>query len=94
MKSCIVVVVIFMVLLLACGDSKTLCFDKDDLASCQEFETYGFIDKDDFKDSRVKYKLVTGNIAWSILLSESIIGPILLLGFEAYEPVGIKSEIK
>jgi hypothetical protein len=94
MKSFIAVVVMLMFLLIACGDSKTLCFDKHNSASCQEFETYGFIDRDDIKDARIHYDLVTGDIIWSIVFSGSLAVPILLLGFDMYEPVGIQSEIK
>lgn len=94
MKNFIAVVVTLMFSLLACGDSKTLCFDKHNSASCQEFETYGFIDKDVNRDERIAYELVVGNIVWSIILSGSLAAPILLLGFDAYEPVGIRSEIK
>lgn len=90
MKKLMIIGIVLVFLVSACGDSKELCFDKDDPESCQEFETYGFIDRDDLKDDRIRYKLVKGNIVWSILLSESIVGPILLLGFDAYEPVSIK----
>jgi|CXWL01.1.fsa_nt_gi hypothetical protein len=57
-------------------------------------DTYGIFSEPEIKDECVVYKTVTGNIIWSILLIETIIIPVWLIGWDLYEPVGIKPECK
>ena len=49
---------------------------------------YGFLNKNDKMNPDIEYRLVVGNVIWSIILCETIIAPVLLLGWHMYEPVG------
>ena len=54
------------------------------------YECYGIIDKDDVKDPNIRYKLVTDNIIWDVILVETVVVPIWLLGFQTHCPVEAK----
>ena len=71
-------------LLSSCADSKT--FKR---ADGSEFtaNAYGWIDRESEKIDGVKYEVCAGNIVWSCILCETVIGPVLLTGFGLYEPV-------
>lgn len=56
------------------------------------YDTYGLFNKDEVKNPNIQYKLVIGNIVWSVILFETIVAPIYFLGFDMYEPVGPKSK--
>ena len=47
---------------------------------------YGFINKETM-DPNIEYELSVGNVVWSIILCETIIVPVILLGLYLYEPV-------
>ena len=51
------------------------------------YETYGLLNVDDAKKPCISYSRVTGNIVWSVLLSETVVAPIYFVGFSLYEPV-------
>lgn len=53
---------------------------------------YGLINGDK-KVERVEYKLSVGNLIWSFLLVKTIGIPIWLIGWELFEPVGLKQEL-
>lgn len=42
-------------------------------------------------DPNVEYEVVWGNVVWSIVCSETVIIPIVLVGWYLYEPIGLKS---
>ena len=69
-------------LLSACGD--TLEVDK------KTYDTYGVFNAQEQRNPELKYKLIIGNVIWSIILVETIIAPIYFFGFSLYEPVGLK----
>jgi len=77
-----IMIVVFLSLAAGCGDTKTI--------KGVEYDTYGLFNKDDNRNPDVKYRLVIGNIIWSVILVETIIAPIYFLGFSLYEPVGVK----
>ena len=62
-----------------CGETKRI----DNVT----YDTYGLFNKDDKRNPNVEYKIIVGNIVWSVLLCETIIAPIYFLGFSMYEPV-------
>lgn len=81
----------FMLGNMACGDNKILCRAVETKKVCKEYQTYGFFSMDD-KDPSVHYSVVGQNVFWSILFSESIVIPILILGLDMYEPEGFVSD--
>jgi len=52
------------------------------------YQPYGLIDEDQVRDPCVEYRASTENVIWGILLVETVVAPVLLFGYELYEPVG------
>lgn len=82
MKKQFSILCIIIFIFISCGDNKVI--------NEKNYTTYGFFDEQENKNPNIQYRLVTGNIVWSIILAETIIAPILLLGFDMYEPIKIK----
>jgi len=74
--SVLIIVMFFMVV--GCGNTKW--FDG------VEYDTYGIFTLDE-KANNIKYKVIVGNVVWSIILMETIVAPIYFLGFSLFEPV-------
>lgn len=84
MKKIICILFSIAILLCGCADSKT--FRK---ADGTEFtaHAYGWIDRDIQKIEGVEYEVCAGNIVWTALTCETLIGPIIITGWGLYEPV-------
>lgn len=84
MKKVIFVLLAMVMLFASCADSKR--FKR---ADGTEFvaSPYGWIDRDTEKIPGVEYEICAGNIVWSVLTCETIVGPVLLTGLGLYEPV-------
>lgn len=94
MKKLLIMAAIAAIVLSSCADSKT--FKK---ADGTEFtaQPYGWMDKDEYKIDGVEYEVCAGNVVWSILTAETVVGPILLTGVGLYEPINYvepKTEVK
>jgi ABC-type oligopeptide transport system substrate-binding subunit len=76
------IVLLAVALLFGCGSSKEI--------NGKECETYGFINKDQVYDPDIRYKVITGNVVWGIILAETIVAPVYFFGFSLYEPVEAK----
>lgn len=79
----------------SCGTSKHLTY-KDpntNIRVTKKVEQYGFIDKDSKKIPNVRYKIVWGNVLLAAISIQSIIGPIIVLGWYLYEPVDVPERI-
>ncbi len=79
MKKFITILLTTAMLLVAtgCGDGKEI--------NGRYCPTYGFFEDKPCPDAQ--YQVVAGNIIWSILLVETLIAPVLILGLDMYEPV-------
>ena len=77
-----------MVLFSSCADSATFV---DNKGMSFTAEPYGWANYDELKIDTVIYKPCIGNIVWDVLLSETLIVPIYLTGWEFYEPAGLKT---
>ncbi len=84
----IMLVLAMLVVFTGCGDNKVI--------GKTEYGTYGLFNQGDQKNPDVKYRLIIGNVVWSIILVETIVAPIYFLGFSLYEPIGAKhkNEVK
>jgi len=70
-------------LLSACGaDEKTI----DGVT----YGTYGIANEGEMRNPNIRYELSGWSIFWSIVLVETIIGPVYFIGWDLYEPVGKK----
>lgn len=81
-KEAIVVMVlaIFIMTISACGNDKVI--------DGKLYETYGLLNKDEVKDSNIRYKIIVGNVIWSIITVETVVLPAYFVLFSIYEPVG------
>lgn len=68
--------------LAACGDTKVICG--------KTYDTYGILSTQDEHDENIRYRVITGNFIWSIVLIETVIFPVYFIGFSIYEPVEAK----
>jgi hypothetical protein len=84
MKKIVFILMAMAILFASCADSKR--FKR---ADGTEFvaSPYGWIDRDTEKIPGVEYEICAGNIVWSVLTCETIVGPVLLTGLGLYEPV-------
>lgn len=69
----------------ACADNKVI--------NGTDTVPYGWIDSDENKNPNVHYKVCWQNVFWSLFFSETIIVPILLTGYELYEPESVKTPV-
>lgn len=74
-----------MVLILAtlmgtfgCGNDKTI--------KGVSYGTYGVFTLGD-ENPKIHYRIITGNVIWSILLIETVVFPVYFIGFSLWEPV-------
>jgi len=71
----------------SCADEKDFIIDGKEVT----IEPYGWFDLEAKNDSIV-YKVNTVNIIWSVLLIETVVGPILITGDQLFEPVRKKKK--
>lgn len=71
-----------LVTMSGCSDNKVI--------EGKEYQTYGFINSEQYKDSKIQYKVCVGNVVWGTLLFSTVIAPVYFFGFDLYEPVGKK----
>lgn len=76
---CTIVAVSLVFMMVGCGSQKNI--------KGKTYDTYGFFNQDTNKSPNVKYKVIIGNVIWSIILFETIIAPVYFLGFDLFEPV-------
>ena len=80
----LLVLLIIMCFLTACGDSKVI--------DGKVYDTYGMFNEDEASPD-IEYRIIKGNVVWSILTVESVLLPIYFIGFSLYEPIGKKGEL-
>jgi hypothetical protein len=85
MKKILIVLVVLAFIVAGCGNTKVI--------DGVEYDTYGLFNEGKMKNENVEYRLIVGNVVWSIILVETIVFPIYFVGFSIYEPVGKKGEV-
>jgi hypothetical protein len=87
MKKIVLFLMAITLLITSCADSK-----KFKRADGTEFvaHAYGWADRDTYHINGVEYEVCGGNIVWSILTCETIVGPMIFTAFGLYEPVAYK----
>lgn len=73
----------FVLLLTSCADSKVFVIDGKHV----KVEPYGWADYQELKNDSIVYQANVGNIVWSVILSETVVVPVWLTGWQIYEPV-------
>ena len=71
--------------LLGCGSPQEVC-TVEPTRECHTYMEYGLLNPEE-RNPAVRYAVVEGNVVWSVIFSETVVVPILLIGFHLYEPV-------
>ena len=82
----ILILIFFVTYLSGCGDKKVI--------NNVKYDTYGLYNENEKRNPDIEYKIIIGNIVWSIILIETIIAPVYFILFDMYEPIGPKLKIK
>jgi len=84
MKKITILILLISTVLIGCADSKMVTLKSGKII---EVKPYGWIPNDEHKKmDGVKYKVSPGTIVASIILSETIVAPILFTGWYLYSP--------
>lgn len=91
----VLTLLMMLVTLSGCGDTKSIMTPVAVKNGVQQvmpitYDTYGLFNKEDKRNPAVEYRIIIGNIVWSVILCETIIAPLYFIGFSMYEPVGLK----
>lgn len=84
------IVLSLVFILSSCADGKKLNINGQEVW----VEPYGWANKDTKYNENVIYEINFGNAFWSVVGFETIVIPLWLTGWEIYEPVEVKEEIK
>jgi hypothetical protein len=78
MKNFILISIISL-LFLGCAEEKTI--------NGVTYQPYGFFDQNEHKSPNVVYEVNTANVVWSIILFPTVIVPVVVIGWDLWEPV-------
>jgi len=84
------VIILSATLLFSCADSKRFEIDGKTVIA----EPYGIVSEDDERIDGVIYEVSTGNVICSIIFCETVFIPVWLVGWDLYEPIKLKEEVK
>lgn len=82
----IIICILFLFAFIGCGDTKVI--------NGHEYDTYGIANESKKKNPDIEYRVIIGNVVWSIILVETVIAPIYFICFSLYEPIGAKDHSK
>lgn len=77
--------------LFACAEPKTL--PTADGGDTKLYTSYGLFNTH-HKASHVCYRIVAGNVVWSMLLASSFIFPLYFVGWSIFEPTDLKKNVE
>jgi uncharacterized protein YceK len=69
--------------LTGCGAPQTLTTG----TQTRTYPTYGLFNASTSQSNQVCYDISVGNVIWSVILIETIVVPIYMIGFSLYNPV-------
>lgn len=78
-------ILVAVMLVAGCGNNRVV--------AGTEYGTYGLFNEDTGRNPNVEYRLIVGNVVWSVILVRTIIAPVYFIGFSLYEPVGPKGGV-
>lgn len=87
MKKLISIILIFTlsVLFFGCADSLT--------QNGKTYYSFGIVNEDAYRSDDVVYQVCFGNVFWSIVLIETVIFPIYVIGWSLWKPVRLKGNL-
>lgn len=78
--------IIAILLMVGCSRTKTI--------DNKTYQTYGLFNESDIKDSNIIYKPCIGNVVWTVITIETVILPVYFIGYDLYEPIAKKPNVK
>jgi hypothetical protein len=87
-KFSLILITILMLILTSCADNKTFKIKGQEVT----VKPYGWINKDSQYNKYVNYEICGKNIFWDVILCETIFAPILITGYELYEPESVNEQ--
>lgn len=87
----IIILALIATLFVSCSDAKKIKFPDGYDTKTVKIEPYGLFNMDT-QNPDVHYRVVAGNVVWSIIGVETVIIPVALLGWYLFEPVCSESE--
>lgn len=75
----IAIMVTMAVMLAACGNDKDI--------NGVNYGTCGAINADTCKDPKIVYEVSAGSVVWAIVLFETVVFPVYIIGWDLYQPV-------
>ncbi len=67
-------------LLTACGNDKTI--------DGKHYDTFGIANEGSHRDPAIRYEISAGSVIWAIILCETIVFPVYIIGWDLWQPVG------
>jgi hypothetical protein len=55
------------------------------------YDSYGLANEQSHRNTNVVYEISAGSVLWGIVLSETIIAPVYIIGWDLYKPVAQKA---
>jgi len=71
-----------MLALSGCGNDMTI--------DGKHYDTYGVANMESTKDPKVLYEISAGSVIWAIILSETIVVPVYVIGWDLWQPVKLR----
>lgn len=66
-------------LLSACGNDKTI--------DGKHYDTFGVFNETSTRDPKILYEVSPGSVIWAIILSETLVVPVYIIGWDLWQPV-------
>ena len=75
-----IIALLMLILFISCADTKRIDGIK--------YNYYGFFNQNTEKNPDIEYRIVLGNVVWGIIFAETIVVPVIIIGWALFEPVG------
>ena len=66
------------------------CGAEDKTINGVTFGTYGLMNENEMYNPKIQYEISGWSIFWSVVFCETVVVPIYFIGWDLYQPVGIK----
>jgi hypothetical protein len=65
--------------LVSCGNDQTI--------DNKHYQTFGVANQDAYRDPNIVYEISAGSVIWGIILCETIVVPVYIIGWDLWQPV-------
>ena len=89
----ILLIALSLLMVTGCADSREIYIQNPALSNNEikkvMVEPYGLFTQDEAVEG-VKYRICVGNVVWSCILVETVVAPVILVGWSLWEPISAK----